>query len=56
VPIGRETAEFLRQMHPKGLQHHVRYVGYAFSDRTNVICERFLVFLIVAGLGSVEVS
>ncbi len=43
-------------MHQKSLQHHVWYVGYAFSDRTNVVCERFLVFLIVAGLGSVEVS
>ena len=43
-------------MHPKSLQHHVWYVGYAFSVRTNVICERFLVFLIVACLGSVEVS
>ncbi len=56
APIGRETAEFLRQLHPKSLQHHVWYVGYTFSVRANVICERFLVFLIVAGLGSVEVS
>jgi hypothetical protein len=56
APIGRETAEFLRQMHPKSLKHHVWYVGYTFSVRTNVICERFLIFFIVAGLGSVEVS
>jgi hypothetical protein len=56
APMGRETAEFLRPMHPKSLQHHVWYVGYAISVRTNGICERFLVFLIVGCLGSVEVS
>ena len=43
-------------MHPKSHQHHVWYFRHPFSVRTSVVCERFLVFLIVAGLGSVEVS
>jgi hypothetical protein len=35
APIGQDTAEFLRQMHPKSFQHHVCYIGYAFYVLTN---------------------
>jgi hypothetical protein len=43
-------------MHKNSLKGHVWYFDCSFSVRTNVICQRFLFFLIVDGWGSVEVS
>ena len=56
APIGREKAEFLKEMHPKCLQRHVQYFYSLFSVRTNVTCGRSLAFLIVGCSGSVEDS
>ena len=51
--IGREEAEFLREMHTTSLEGHVRYIDCSFSVRTNVVCQKFLFFFIVGCLGSV---
>jgi hypothetical protein len=54
APIRREKAEFLKEMHPKGLQRHVGYIYPLFSVQTNVTCWRSLAFLIVGQLKTVE--
>jgi hypothetical protein len=56
APIRREEAEFLKEMHPKGLQRHVQYIYSFFPVRMNVICGRSMAFLIVGCLGPVEDS
>ena len=56
APIGREKAEFIREMHPKSLEGHIWYNDSLFSVKTNMICKRFLVFFVMSCFGSVEVS
>ncbi len=54
APIGRDKAEFEREIHRERHQGHVKCIGYAFNVWVDLVCQGFLVFLIVCFLSLVK--